>query len=342
MEGSQEDKEVKKRMNTLDEGAYQAVYNCLRLRDDENVVLITDSYTLDIAAAILSQVKRFSRNVRMFVAEDIGKRPLKSVPDELSDAMKISQVGILAMQSWQGELENFRRPLLQSVHADMRFANMININRRIMEDAMCADYRMIKDFSMKVYDLVKDAQQIYVRSPAGTDLVAEFSPDMNWVIGDGIIEPGTWSNLPDGEVYTCPANINGTLVVDGVLGDYFASEYGTLAENPLTVVIKNSRIKDVHSSNLQLAHEFEKRVKMDENSDRVGEFAIGTNYFIRNLIGNLLQDEKFPGVHVAFGHPYPERTNSGWHSSVHIDAVILKPSIYVDGKNIMEAGDFRL
>ena len=51
----------------------------------------------------------------------------------------------------------------------------------------------------------------------------------------------------------------------------------------------------------------------DENSDRVGEFAIGTNIAIRDVIGNILQDEKIPGVHIAFGNPYAVHTGADWY-----------------------------
>jgi hypothetical protein len=35
-----------------------------------------------------------------------------------------------------------------------------------------------------------------------------------------------------------------------------------------------------------------------EHSERVGEFALGTNTGVTQMIGNLLQDEKVPGVHI--------------------------------------------
>ena len=79
---------------------------------------------------------------------------------------------------------------------------------------------------------------------------------------------------------------------------------------------------------------------MDENANRIGEFAMGTNMEVKKLVGRLLQDEKMPGVHVAFGHGYPEHTGCKWKSKAHLDAVLLKPTVYVDGKKIMEDGNY--
>jgi aminopeptidase len=81
---------------------------------------------------------------------------------------------------------------------------------------------------------------------------------------------------------------------------------------------------------------------IDENSNRVGEFAIGTNTGLTRLIYNLLQDEKFPGVHVAFGSPLPGKTGADWDSKAHVDGVIIRPSIFVDGEMLMDKGRFRL
>ena len=78
----------------------------------------------------------------------------------------------------------------------------------------------------------------------------------------------------------------------------------------------------------------------DENSNRVGEFACGTNIAVKDLIGNMLQDEKIPGIHIAFGHPYSEHTGVPWRSSTHIDVVGRDFSIWFDGKPIMEDGRY--
>ena len=80
----------------------------------------------------------------------------------------------------------------------------------------------------------------------------------------------------------------------------------------------------------------------DENSSRVGEFAIGTNTGLTHLIYNLLQDEKFPGIHIAFGSPLPGHTGAKWDSKAHVDGVLKSPTIYVDGEPIMIKGKFQL
>jgi leucyl aminopeptidase (aminopeptidase T) len=60
------------------------------------------------------------------------------------------------------------------------------------------------------------------------------------------------------------------------------------------------------------------------------------------LIGNLLQDEKFPCVHVAFGNPYHDETGADWESRTHVDAILKDATLWVDGRKLMENERFLL
>ena len=129
-------------------------------------------------------------------------------------------------------------------------------------------------------------------------------------------------------------------MVDGVVGDYFCAKFGDLRRHPLTLRMKANRLTEARSANQELERDFWKYTHADENSDRVGEFAIGTNIELRDVIGHILQDEKFPGVHIAFGNPYGEHTGAEWYSSTHIDVVGTKFDIWVDDRQIMRQGRF--
>jgi len=57
------------------------------------------------------------------------------------------------------------------------------------------------------------------------------------------------------------------------------------------------------------------------------------------VIGNILQDEKFPGIHIAFGDPYGNHTGAPWKSTTHIDVVGLKFNIWLGGNGELENGE---
>ena len=134
--------------------------------------------------------------------------------------------------------------------------------------------------------------------------------------------------------------MNGTFVIDGVVGDYLCAKYGELSRAPLTIRVEHNRVVEARSNNKALEKEFWDYTHTDENSDRVGEFAIGTNIGLRDVIGNILQDEKLPGIHIAFGNPYGAHTGADWWSSTHIDVVGRNFDIWADDRQIMSSGKF--
>jgi len=224
----------------------------------------------------------------------------------------------------------------------MRHAHMVNIEPRIMLDGMRADFDEVDRISTHVWRMAGAAKQIRATTPAGTHIVGQFSPRLKWIKTSGIISQHKWGNLPGGETFTTPERVDGTFVIDGVVGDYLCEKYGDLRETPLLIQIENSRLLEAHSANRELEHEFWRYCHTDENSDRVGEFAIGTNIALRGVIGNILQDEKLPGIHIAFGNPYGAHTGADWYSSTHIDVVGRQFDIWIDGRQIMRSGVFLL
>jgi aminopeptidase len=222
----------------------------------------------------------------------------------------------------------------------IRHAHMVNINRQIMLEGMRADFQKVDRLSAKVVAMVRKAQRVRATTEAGTDLTADLNPNYKWLKTSGLITPEKWGNLPGGEIFTTPGEVNGTFVIDGVVGDYLCAKFGSLKGTPLTIRMKKNRLTEAHSENRELEDDFWKYTHTDENSDRVGEFAIGTNIDLKDVIGQILQDEKYPGVHIAFGNPYGAHTGAEWDSSTHIDVVGRKFNIWVDDEQIMRDGKF--
>jgi aminopeptidase len=333
-------------MGTMQEGVRQAVENCLKVRAGEQAVIVTDKETMKIGSALRAGVEKAGAKVRFFTLEDFGPRPIPFSP-AIADAIRTADVSIYAAQGAKGELQTFRQPMLKAIDANpkLRHAHMIGITAEIMEDGMCSDYQEIQRVSKLVYERVRDAKEIRVVTDRGGDFTAQFSPEIKWLISDGDIQPGHWKNLPDGEVFTSPVTVNGAIVIDGCLGDFFAERYGSLEETPIRVQVVDGRAvpDSLRCDDDQLRQEFAEYIfQTDENSNRIGEFAVGTNTGLTHLVYNLLQDEKFPGIHVAFGSSLPAKTGAPWDSKAHVDGVIIKPSIHVDGKVLMDRGEFRL
>ena len=324
----------------LKPGAHNAVFICLRIQPFEKVTLITDEVCEEIGASIVAELDACGCPYRTFVLEDLAPRPLTEMPQVILDDMESSQVSIFAVQAQPNELRT-RMQMTDVVNRKkLRHAHMVNVEKRIMLEGMRANFQSVDELSARVLNIVKDAKFIRATTPAGTDIRADLCPDYRWVKTSGIISPEKWGNLPGGEIFTSPLEVNGTFVVDGVVGDYLCSKFGDLKETPLTLRIERNRLADISSNNKQLERDFHEYAHRDENSDRVGEFAIGTNTALKNVIGNILQDEKIPGVHIAFGNPYGTHTGAQWSSSTHIDVVGRDFDIWAEDRHIMHAGEF--
>jgi aminopeptidase len=321
-------------------GAFNAVNICLRVQPNEQVCVITDEATIEIAAAIARELEKIGTTYHAWVLEELAERPLTDLPRAILDDLETSQVSIFAVQAQTNELRS-RIQMTDVVNRrKIRHAHMVNINRQIMLEGMRADFGRVDRLSQKVVEMVRKASTIRANTAAGTDLTADLNPKYNWLKTSGIISPEKWGNLPGGEIFTTPGEVNGTFVVDGVVGDYLCAKFGDLQGNPLTIRMKGNRLIEAHSENRELENDFWKYTHTDENSDRVGEFAIGTNIDLKEVIGQILQDEKYPGVHIAFGNPYGAHTGADWDSTTHIDVVGRKFNIWVDDQQIMREGKF--
>jgi aminopeptidase len=325
-------------------GARNAVRQCMAVHARDRVFVLTDDETAAIGELLADEARRITLDVVVRRLEEYGQRPLLDVPEQMRrDIYGFNPtVFFYAAQSKPGEITfriKLRPPILQDIGC--RWGHMIGISPQLMVEGMRADYHVISDLTFKVTERVKDAREMRITSPKGTQLVARFSPALRWRPCNGLYpNPRDWGNLPEGETFTCPASIDGVLVAD-VLGDYFSHKYGLLS-HPVIFHLMDGWVTKVECQDQAIADEVWNYLNTDPNGRRAGEFAIGTNIGITKLSGNLLQDEKIPGVHVAFGNPYPEETGADWNSAIHVDVIPTDVTIVVDGQTLMEHGEFKL
>jgi aminopeptidase len=321
-------------------GAHNAVFVCLKVQANEKVTLISDVACEEIAASLIAELNECGCHYNSFILEDLAPRPLIDMPRAVLEDLETSQVSIFAVQAQPNELKT-RMQMCEVVNRKkLRHGHMVNIEKKIMLEGMRADFAKVDELTVRVMHIVEKVHSIRAMTPAGTDVRATLTPEYKWIKTSGIISRDKWGNLPGGETFTSPLEVNGTFVVDGVVGDYLCSKFGDLKPTPLTLTIERNRLTNARSANKNLEQEFWEYTHRDGNSDRVGEFAIGTNLALHEVVGNILQDEKIPGVHMAFGDPYGAHTGAQWTSSTHIDVVGRRFDIWADDRQIMSAGHF--
>jgi aminopeptidase len=323
-------------------GAHNAVETCLAIRKGEHVALIADEASREVAASLEQALADAGASTHGLLLELVTKRPMTVAPPEVLDVLNRADAGILCVQAREGELP--ARMAIVSVveRRRIRYAHMVGVTPRIMREGMRADYRQVDRLSSQLCERMDHARSLTVRTAAGTDFTATFDPSLAWVKTSGLINPRYWSNLPAGEVFTSPGSVDGTFVCDGTAGDYFNAKYGVLDRTPLILEIRGARLVSARSARAELERDFWTYCHTDENSDRVGELAFGTNLGLSEMIGVLLQDEKVPGVHLAFGDPYGNQTHADWSSTTHVDVLTRGCDVWIDDDQVIAQGRYLL
>jgi len=336
--------------HSIEDGAKVAVTKCTKVTESDSVLIVADGASKDIGMAIRKQSLEITDKVRFFNLDlpAYGGRPLKAMPDSLVEAVKKATVTFFVAGPAEGELETLRGPFLQLCVQKARHAHMVGVDEKIMKTGMCVDYDKVAAVTDRLYQMLVNAKEIKVTSPAGSDFTATFDSSMKWIPCSGIIDRmGQWDNLPSGEVFTAPKTFQGRLVIDGTVGDWIEVKYMGKVDyqkTPLVIDVEHvnggSYIKDISCEQRDLLADFTAYVRSEPNASRVGEIGLGTNIFLKEIIDNILQDEKFPTVHVAFGDPYHEKTGASWTSDYHIDLLMRRCSIWLDGRQIMDQGKY--
>ena len=323
-------------------GAKNAVNVCLGVQPGETVTLIADEVSRGVAASLEKTLEQSGAVFTGLLLEDFGPRPMKAAPEPVLEALETTDVGLLCMTPQPGEL-GARMSIVKVVERrQIRYAHMVGVTPEIMQQGMRVDYRLVDRLSDRLRERMLKAETLTVKSEAGTSFKARFDRGLDWVKTSGLISPRYWSNLPAGEVFTTPGTVDGRFVCDATAGDYFNGKYGDLQATPLVLEIEGGRLVSAECERKDLEEEFWKYCHTDENSDRVGELAFGTNLGLTGMIGNLLQDEKFPGVHIAFGDPYGSQTHADWKSRTHVDVLTRNCDVWIDEDQVIEKGRYQM
>ena len=119
-------------------------------------------------------------------------------------------------------------------------------------------------------------------------------------------------------------------MVDGSLG-----ALGLVTE-PISLIIKEGSIKKIIGG--KEAEQLRKILKRcGKNARNLAELGIGTNPKAM-ITGTSIEDEKVLGtVHIAIGDA--ELEGGSYHQKCHIDAILKKPTLDIDGHLILKNGE---
>lgn len=318
-------------------GIASSMVSCLGLAKGSRILVIYDTGSRDVYRLLASASEIIMAEATGVDIDRLG-RPLQGLPPELGEYIREEppDASFYVAGVRPGELP-FRSQLIGLLTSlGARHVHMPKATKEILAKAEgCMEAARA---TMSLYEALQGVDEVLVEAPGGTRLRVRVG-GYKWVPDTGIIEPGSWGNWPPGEVYTTPTSVDGVLVVDGLLGDYFTHKYGLLRGPGVRLEISEGVIMEAEGP---LARELLDYLSRWDCGLRIGELGIGSNPSITRPIGNMLHDEKMPGAHLAAGDPLGTRTGAPWRCGVHVDMIPLSATVKAGGRVLVEGGQLRL
>jgi hypothetical protein len=179
-----------------------------------------------------------------------------------------------------------------------------------------------------------------VTSAAGTSLEIGLAPSFRLVSAIGRPERGEADNVPSGSVYTYPASVRGTFVVDRALVGSDMVITSPLRRHPVTFTFHEGHVKSFHTDDPTLASQIREHLASHTRAAMVGHVTIPTNYLVRSEIGVHVQDNLLPGINVSLGFSASKLTGAPADAPVQLTLLARRLTVTANGKSIASDGRF--
>lgn len=306
--------------------ARTALGQCLGLAKGEKLLILANHEMQRIGEVLYREGRKLGGDASLLFYPT-GKINGEEPPPLVSNAMTKADVVIAATVTSITHTKARKR----ACQAGARVATMPGITEEIFVRGLGANYEEIGELCNLLFKWLDKSKIAHMTSPSGTDIVLDIRNRA--CVSDGNLRAkGAGGNLPTGESELAPKTADGVIVVD---------RCGDIITEPTRIEVQNGHIVkyEGNPSGKRFKNMIDQARKIDgsDNASFVAEFAIGTNKSAK-VTGVILEDEKVYGTaHIAFGNntSYPGGKNP---STLHIDVIIFKPTISLDGKMIMKKG----
>lgn len=314
-------------MDALLIAAKTALDTCMALNKKETLLIVTDDNKRKIGEALYSVGRELAKEALMVTmppATVNGQEPPESV------AKLMAQFDVVICPTTKSVTHTDARR--NACKQGARVATMPGITEDIMSRTLKADYNQIAERTHKITEILNAGKTARITTKLGTDLYLPID-GVKAISSTGLIrEKGMGGNLPSGESFLGPAEgkSNGVLFVDASV-----ATIGKISGEPLKVTIKDGFAVKFEGG--PEARQLEEALSaFGKEGMTVAELGVGTNHEA-TISGQILEDEKVMGtIHIAWGN------NIGMGGTcnvgIHIDGVVLKPTLFVDDIKLMEDG----
>ncbi len=315
------------RLTKLDSASVIAIRDCIGAKKGEKILVITDELKREIGLSLHENALRLgyeSLLVEMKSGKINGEEPIGVV----ADLMQKFDVVFCPTAKSLTHTDARRNASAKGV----RIATFPGITEEVMIRGMNADYKSISKRTVELKEILETGKQIHITAPAGTDIKFSIA-GRNAYASKGLFHAkGESGNLPTGEAFLAPVEgtANGVFVVDGSMAGL-----GLMKNVDICIEVENGYATEISGGTL--AKKLKLMLdKVGKEACNIAEFGIGTNDSAK-LSGVLLEDEKVMGtIHIALGNNVS--MGGSVNVPIHLDGVVKKPTVWMDGKLLMKDG----
>ncbi len=310
----------------LDRAVAAVIRECLKLSPGEEVLVVCNPSTEQLGALLRINAQGEGGEATLAVISERDSHAAEP-PEAVAAAMLAADVVIAPTVQSISHTEARRA----ASDAGVRVASMPGVTEEMLARVMAADMKLLRQRGNRLGRALGTGSEARITSPLGGALRIGLGDRTATVDAGAISKRGAFGNLPCGEAFIAPVEgtTEGTLVVDGSIAGI------GLLETPVELTIEGGHLREATGEDG--ARLMELLTEHGPDGTNVAELGIGTNEEAI-VTGNILEDEKILGsAHVAFGAS--AAIGGTVQVPVHLDCVVLEPTVEVDGATLVEAGE---
>lgn len=314
-------------MDELERAVETVVTQCLGVKPGEDVVVIADTGTRRLGN-ILREAAVSAGAEAVLALMDPRQVDGQEPPPAIAAALAAADVYIVPTS----RSLSHTRARKAATDAGARGATLPGVTEDILARLMACDFERLQRRSRAVSELLTRADSAHFTCPRGSDLRFDLT-GRTAIADDGDLSGRqAFGNLPCGEGFISPLGGEGVMAAASLAG------VGLAAGEPALLTVSGGQLSGAQGSEGKRLLELLAAAGPDGTN--LAELGVGTNERA-GLTGNILEDEKMLGtVHVAFG----ASAGIGGTVSVpvHLDCVVLEPTLDIGGTRVIDAGTFVL
>jgi leucyl aminopeptidase (aminopeptidase T) len=302
------------------------VGRCLGVREGEDLVVICDPERTELGRALLDAGLAAGADATLTV---LPPRPERGTEPPAPIAAALAAANVYIAPCLPSLSHTVARKT--ATERGVRGATMPGATADLVARLMSADFDAMAARCAAVAELLTGADEARVTCPRGTDMHFDLRGRTGIADDGDLTAPGAFGNLPCGEGFIAPAGGEGTLVASSLA-------LVGLAEEPVRITVEGGELVDASGAE---GAELVRMLTAHGGAGRnLAELGVGTNDRA-TLTGNVLEDEKLLGtVHVAFGAS--AAIGGTVAVPVHLDVVVVEPTLEIGGTIVVDAGRYAL